>query len=159
MIRQKLTPQQALQKLKQYCAYQERSHAEAKEKLYGYGLRTTEVEQLLSQLIEEDYLNEERFAIQFAGGKFRMKKWGRVKIQYELKLKKVSAYNIKKALSAIDEEQYHQTLQQLTAAKWKSLAAEQYINRMAKTTQYMLQKGFEQPLIQQVIMNIREKKD
>ena len=70
-----LTKEQALQKAKHYCGYQERSHTEVKEKLYALGLRKQEVEESLSQLIEEDYLNEERYARQFAGGHFRMKQW------------------------------------------------------------------------------------
>jgi regulatory protein len=79
-FKKQLTKEQALQKARHYCGYQERSHAEVKEKLYSFGLRRQEVEESLSQLIEEDYLNEERFAQQFAGGHFRMKQWGRVKI-------------------------------------------------------------------------------
>ena len=75
-MQQRLSKEQAWQKIKHYCAYQERSHYEAKQKLYSFGLYSNEVEDLLSRLIEEDYLNEERFAEQFAGGKFRMKQWG-----------------------------------------------------------------------------------
>src|ERR1700709_2489168 len=96
--KKKLTREQAMQKARHYCAYQERSHYEVKQKLYSFGLHKIEVEESLSGLIEEDYLNEERFAIQFAGGHFRMKQWGRVKIRYELKQKQVSEYCIKKAL-------------------------------------------------------------
>ena len=98
----RLTKEQALPKIKHYCTYQERSHKEVKEKLYGFGLYKTDVEELLAQLIEEDYLNEERFAIQYAGGKFRMKQWGRVKIQSGLQERQVSTYCIRKAISAID---------------------------------------------------------
>ncbi|HEV8079593.1 MAG TPA: hypothetical protein VGP43_02700 [Chitinophagaceae bacterium] len=78
----KLTKEQALPKIKLYCAYQERCHKEVKEKLYSLGLYKKDVEQLISQMIEENYLNEERFAIQYAGGKFRMNKWGRIKIKH-----------------------------------------------------------------------------
>src|ERR1700740_2162465 len=97
-----LTKEQALQKARHFCGYQERHHREVKEKLYGFGLYKNDVEELLSKLIEENYLNEERFAIQFAGGRFRIKQWGRVKIKYALKQKQVSEYCIKKALKAID---------------------------------------------------------
>src|ERR1035437_240000 len=110
MYIQKLTPAQALQKAKHYCAYQERSHYETAAKLYGFGLYRTEVEQILSQLIEEGYLNEERYAIHFAGGKFRVNKWGKVKLKYHLQQKKVSSYSIKNALFEIDEQQYIETL-------------------------------------------------
>ncbi|HRD43896.1 MAG TPA: RecX family transcriptional regulator, partial [Ferruginibacter sp.] len=110
MYRLNIGKEKAWQKIKHYCAYQERSHKEVKEKLYGFGLYKAEVELLLTQLIEENYLNEERFATAFAGGKFRMKQWGRQKIKYELKQKQVSDYCIKKALAAIDGEQYEKIL-------------------------------------------------
>ena len=73
MYKQQLTKEQALPKVRQYCTYQERSHSEVKEKLYSFGLYKKDVEQLISNLIEENYLNEERFAIVFAGGRFRIK--------------------------------------------------------------------------------------
>jgi regulatory protein len=152
-----LTPEQALQKAKHYCGYQERSHAEVTEKLYSFGLRKVDVEKLLSQLIEEDYLNEERFAIQFAGGKFRMKQWGKIKIEYELKQKKVSPRNIKKALQTIGDETYSKILQQTVQKKWASLKAEQYIHRIVKTTNYALQKGFERSEIIAIINQLRNK--
>ena len=153
---QKLTLAQALQKAKHYCAYQERSHYETAAKLYGFGLYRTEIEQILSQLIEEGYLNEERYAIHFAGGKFRVNKWGKVKIKYQLQQKKVSSYSIKKALHEIDEQVYTETLQKLAADKWTSLKNEQYINRVSKTTQYLLQKGFESELISQTVAGIKK---
>jgi regulatory protein len=156
MIIQRLTPGQALQKAKHYCAYQERSHYETAVKLYNFGLYKTEVEQILSQLIEEGYLNEERYAAHFAGGKFRVNKWGKVKIQYYLKQKRVSSYSIKKALNEIDEQVYIETLQKLVIDKWNSLKEEQYINRLAKTTHYLLQKGFEPALISQSLTAIRK---
>jgi len=154
-MQQRLSKEQAWQKIKHYCAYQERSHYEAKQKLYGFGLYTNEVEELLSKLIEEDYLNEERFAEQFAGGKFRMKHWGKVKITYELKQKQVSSYNIRRALQSIAEADYIATLQKLAEAKWQQLKGEQYIARQAKTTSYLLQKGFETALIQRVIQRLK----
>lgn len=150
-----ISKEKAMPKIRHYCAYQERSHQEVKEKLYSFGLRKAEVEELLSAMIEEDYLNEARFAEQFAGGKFRMKKWGRVKIVYELKQKQVSPYNIKRAVALIDEATYLDVLQKLAADKWALLKQEQYLNRQAKTTQYLLQKGYELPLIKQAIAQSR----
>ena len=157
--RKQLTKEQAFQKAKHYCGYQERSHTEVKEKLYSFGLYKQQVEELLSQLIEENYLNEERFAIQFAGGRFRMKQWGRVKIKYELKQKRVSEYCIKKALKEIDEEDYLRTLQTLATKKWATIKGEgvnQYV-KLSKTTDYLLQKGYEPDLIKQAIASIRKK--
>ena len=147
----------ALPKIQQYCSYQERSHAEVKEKLYGFGLFKADVEELISTLIEEDYLNEERFACHFARGKFRLKNWGRVKIIYELKQKKVSAFNIKKALQEIDETEYATVLQKLVAKKWQSLKGEQYMNRQVKTMNYLLQKGFEPNVVHEAVKAIFQK--
>src|SRR5690242_15375551 len=111
MIQRKhLTKEQALQKLRHYCGYQERCHSEVKAKLYELGVWKKDHDEIISSLIEDNYLNEERFAIQFAGGRFRMKQWGRVKIKYELKQKQVSEYCIKKALQQIPEEDYQRTL-------------------------------------------------
>lgn len=152
-----LTPAMALQKAKHYCAWQERSHAEVKEKLYGFGLRKSEVDDLLTTLIEENYLNEERYASLFAGGKFRQKKWGRVKITYELKLQKVSPYNIKKALQEIDEDSYQNCLLTLAKKKWDSIAGNLPLIKKAKTTAYLIQKGYEPALIQQVIAQINKR--
>ncbi|RXK80996.1 regulatory protein RecX [Filimonas effusa] len=151
-----ISKEKALPKIRHYCAYQERSHHEVKEKLYGFGLRKTEVEELMATLIEDDYLNESRFAEQFAGGRFRMKKWGKVKITHELKLRQVSPYNLKKALAAIPEEDYLETLQKLVHDKWTSLKHEQYINRQAKTMAYLLQKGYEAGLIKEALAKERQ---
>jgi len=142
--RSSLTPEQALQKARHYCAYQERCHSEVKEKLYSFGLHKKDVEAALSTLIEENYLNEERFALQFAGGRFRLKQWGRVKIRYELKQKEVGDYCIKKALAAIAEDDYTQTLEKLAAAKWETLKEEENVfTRRRKLQEYLQQKGYE----------------
>lgn len=151
------TPKQALQKIQHYCSYQERTHYEVKEKLYSYGLKKNEVEDLLATLIETNFLNEERFAEQFAGGKFRMKKWGKIKIQHELKLKKVSARNIQHALNTIQEYDYLKTLSKLATIKWNSLKTEHYMSKKVKTTRYLLQKGYEHKLIQNIITFIISK--
>lgn len=157
MIRGKqLSKEQALQKLRHYCSYQERCHAEVKEKLYSFGLYKQTVEECISQLIEENYLNEERFAIQFAGGKFRIKHWGRQKIKQALKLKRVSDYCIRKAIQEIDEEQYNKTLGKLAAQKWRTVKGPgitQFV-KVQKTTTYLLQRGFETELIRKAIADL-----
>ena len=142
-----LTKEQALQKLKHYCAYQERCHSEVKEKLYNLGVWKKEHDELIATLIEENYLNEERFAIAFAGGKWRVKQWGRVKIKYELKQKQVSEYCIKKALKQIDEDEYLNVLKKLADEKYASLKAEQYLIRKKKTMDFLIRKGFEMELV------------
>ena len=148
----KLSKEQALPKIKQYCTYQERCHAEVKEKLYSFGLYKKDVEQLMSQLIEENYLNEERFAIQYAGGKFRMNQWGRIKIKYALKQKQVSDYCIKKALKEINESDYKKILQKLAEKKLKMLKTETNIFIKKKRLQdYLLQKGYEGELVRELV--------
>ncbi len=154
-VQNRLTKEQGLEKIKPYCAYQERCHKEVKEKLYGYGLRKTEVEEILSYLIEENYLNEERFAVQFAGGKFRIKQWGKKKIQYELQQKGISSFLIKLALKQIGDEAYLSTLNKLALNKWTSLKKEQYLVRQAKTYAFLLQKGYESALISKAIAQLK----
>lgn len=157
MQRKILNKEQALQKLRQYCAYQERSHSEVASKLYELGVRKIEHNEIIATLIEEDYLNEERFAKQFVGGKFRMKDWGRKKIYYALKEKKVSEYSIKIAMKEIDEEAYQQTLQELAEKKYNELKGEQYLVRKRKTIDYLLQKGYESELSSAAVKNIAAK--
>jgi regulatory protein len=151
----RLTKEQALDKIKYYCSYQERCHSEVKDKLYSYGLRKKEAEEIIAEMIENNYLNEERFAVQFAGGKFRMKQWGRKKIQYELQQKGVNDIIIKIALKEIDEEEYLETLQKLAQTKWNALNVENNLLRQSKTNAWLLQKGYEQTLISEVIHGMR----
>lgn len=149
-----LTKEQALKKLKQYCAYQERCHREVKEKLYALGVWKRDHDEIIATLIEENYLNEERFAIAYAGGKFRIKGWGRIKIKYELKQKQVSEYCIKKALKQIDESNYIDKLTKLAIEKYQSLKGEQYLIRKKKTIDYLVGRGFELDLINFVISEL-----
>ena len=145
----------AFRKIKHFCAYAERSHTEVKKKLYGFGLYKTEVEELMSQLIEENYLNEERFAVAFAGGHFRMKSWGKQKIKYELKQKGVSEYCIRKALAAIPDEDYRKTVEKLSAAKLLTLAGEKNIfTKRKKLQNYLVGKGYEFKLISEVLKRV-----
>jgi regulatory protein len=151
LYKKQFTKEQALQKLKHYCAYQERCHSEVKEKLYSLGVWKKDRDEIISALIEENYLNEERFAIVFAGGRFRVKQWGRVKIKYELKQKQVSDYSIKKALKQVDEKEYLKTLEKLLEKKQALLKKEQPVIRKKKTMDYLLQKGFEADLINKMM--------
>ena len=110
------------------------------------------MEQLMAQMVEENYLNEERFAMQYAGGKFRMKQWGKVKIKYALKQKQVSDYSIKKALKEISESDYAKTLQKLAEQKLRTLKGERNIFiKKRKLQDYLLQKGYEGELVREVV--------
>ncbi len=156
--KQYLTKEQALQKAKHYCGYQERCHAEVVSKLYELGVSKTEHDEIISSLIEENYLNEERFAKLYAGGKFRMKQWGRVRIKSALKEKRISDYCIKKGMEEIDPAQYFDTLVQLANEKYAALKSEQYLVRKKKTQDYLLQKGYESSLVSEVLSDITKKK-
>jgi regulatory protein len=151
LYKKHLTKEQALQKLKHYCAYQERCHSEVKEKLYNLGIWKKEHDEIIATLIEENYLNEERFAMAYAGGRFRVKQWGRVRIKYELKQKQVSEYCIKKALKQIEEEEYLKVMDGLAKKKYASLKNEQYLVRKKKTMDYLITKGFEMDLVRGVM--------
>ena len=145
----------ALQKAKYYCAYQERCHSEVRDKLYSFKLHKNEVEQLLTRLIEEDFLNEERFAIAYAGGHFRTKQWGKEKIKYALKQKKVSEYCIRKALIAISNTDYNKTFFNVADKKLATLKSEKNIFiKKRKIKDYLQQKGFEIKLINDYLKTI-----
>lgn len=135
-----------------YCNYQERCHQEVKDKLYELGASTPEVENLLAELIEAGLLNEERYARAYARGRFRIKKWGRIKIVQHLKQNRVSEYCIKKGLSEIDADEYYATLQHLAERKWHELRTEKNVyQKKGKTTRFLQQRGFETSLINEVI--------
>jgi regulatory protein len=152
---QTFTPEQSFQKIKQYCAYQERCHAEVRDKLYSFGLHKNEVEEMIFTLITENYLNEERFAIHFAGGKFRMKQWGKSKIKQALKFKQVSDYCIRKALKEIDSKEYKRTFQKLAEQKLETLKSEKNIFiKKRKLQDFLLQKGFENEMIREALNNL-----
>lgn len=145
---EKLTPLQALARIRHYCAYQERCHKEVKDKLLGYGLNVREAEEIISNLIADDFLNEQRFAIHFAGGKFRAKKWGRRKIEMELKKREVSDYCIRKAMEIINGEAYDEVFFKLAEKKKLSLKSEKNIFiKKRKIKDFLLSKGYEAEMI------------
>src|SRR5882757_10009918 len=111
------TRQDALNRIFRYCAYQERSHQEVKNKLFEYGLHSSQVDEVLAHLITEGYLNEERYAKAFAGGKFRIMKWGRLKIKKELESSGVSSRNIARGLMEITTPEYGKTILSLVKKK------------------------------------------
>lgn len=142
-----LTPEQALSKARNWCAKQERSHSEARTKLYRWGLKTRDVENILAELITSGFISEERFAKQYAGGKFRMKKWGRLKIVNHLKQKNVSEYCINKGMDEIGEKEYLQSLKNLLQKKAKSLKEKNPLIKKNKLARYLLGKGYEAELV------------
>jgi regulatory protein len=142
-------------KIQNYCAYQERSHYQVREKLYSYGLHKQEVETLISKLLEEGFLNEERFATAFARGKFKLKHWGKIKIRYALQQQKVSIYNIQLALQAIEHTEYLSELQKLAERKWEQLSSQSLLLKRQKLMAYLQQKGFERNYILMVLDTLK----
>lgn len=143
----KLTPAQAKEKIQHYCAYQERSHREVKNKLYAYGLHRQDVDELMTQLITDGFLNEERFSKAFAGGKFRMKKWGRIRITHALELKGVSANCIRIGLKEIDEPAYIATLRDLLEEKRLTNPEKNTFILRDRLSKFAIQKGYEPDLV------------
>ncbi|MBP6625382.1 MAG: RecX family transcriptional regulator [Chitinophagaceae bacterium] len=146
--------QSILNKLQNFCAYQERSHEEVRSKLLAMKIYGEDLELYIIALIEENFLNEQRYACAIARGKFKFKKWGRIKIKYALKQEKVSAYCIQQAMKEIDEDEYEKTLYDLAEKKLASLSEEK--NKFAKMTKlknYLLQKGYETELIHQIVQH------
>ncbi|MBO9591380.1 MAG: RecX family transcriptional regulator [Niabella sp.] len=152
----RLSPEQALKKLQHYCAYSERCHQDVVNKLFELGVWKKEHDAIIAALIEESYLNEERFAKAFAGGHFRQKKWGRNKIKATLQQKQVSPYCIKAGMKEIDEEAYEQTLTELLQQKWNSLKGERNrFIKMKKTAVFLIQRGYEPELFQPLLHTIQ----
>ena len=133
--------------LENYCAYQERSHKEVFEKLRKINIIPIGIDQIISGLIQEDYLNESRFAKSFARGKFRIKNWGRKRITFQLKLHQVSDYNIKNALKEIDETEYKKSLKKLSEKIWRSSLGNSLSNRKMKFISALQYRGWEANLI------------
>lgn len=149
--RTRYTPQQAKLKAQSYCAYQERSQQEIRDKLYSWGLSPTDVETVIAELIVDDFLNEERFAHAYASGKFRMKNWGRHKIKQGLLQKSVSTPLIAAALEKIDEDTYRDTLRALLEKKVHTVTEKDPYKRKYKLIQYAQAKGYEKDLILEIL--------
>lgn len=143
----KHSPEEAKSKILRYCAYQERSHKEVKNKLYELGLYSSDVDELLSYLITEGFLNEERYAKAYAGGKFRMKKWGRLKIIRELENHGLTANCIKIGLREIDNIDYEKTLLEVVLKKSQQVNEDNRFVKRDKIAHYAIQRGFEPELV------------
>ena len=148
-----LSKQQAQLKAKNFCAYQERAQQEVRNKIYEWGLHSNDVEQIITALIEENFLNEERFSCTYVLGKFRIKNWGKIKIRHGLRLKKISDNLIIKALGKIDDEDYIHTLELILEKKSKLILEKDPYKKDFKLMQYALSKGFEKDLILDVLKN------
>lgn len=149
--KKKLTPDQARDKAEHYCAYQERSQQEVRDKLYAWGLHQNEVERIISELIETNFLNESRFAHAYAQGRFKLKAWGKYKIKAGLKSKQVSARLIQDALDGIPAEAYQEMLKEVLQKKARLIRESDVFIRQQKLIQYGLMRGYERDLILEIL--------
>ena len=137
------TPIQAKSKLENYCAYQERSQLEVRKKLRELGIESDVAENIIVDLIENNFINEERFALAYAGGKFRINKWGKIKIKQGLKQHNISEYCIKKALQSIEEKDYFETLEKLIEKKFKETKESNIQKKTNIIISSIVNKGYE----------------
>ena len=145
---QRATPSVALKKAELYCAYQDRCHKEVRQKLYDLGLYGEDIDQIMAKLIEDNFLDEERYARSYARGKFRMKGWGKVRITQELKSKQLSPYCIKAGLSEIEDAPYRTNLETLLKKRLEKQATGLHpYARKQDLISYGLRKGYEIDLV------------
>ncbi len=144
---QTFTIQEATKKLESYCTYQERCHKEVVQKLRNMNMIQQAIDHIVTHLISENYLNEERFAQSFARGKFNIKKWGRIRIIRELKFRGISKYNLKSALNEIEDSVYLETLDEISKRKLATLSETNTQKRRKKLADYLLYRGWETHLV------------
>lgn len=155
----KFSQELAFQKLKKYCAYQDRCHQEVRTKLISLKIYGDDLEEIIAALIQENYLDEERFTRSYARGKFRFKRWGRNKIKQNLQLRRISSYCIKKGMEEIEEEEYMDTLRLILEKQIIKYSEEAEIIRKDKAIKYANKRGFEADLIFKVIKDLELNSD
>ncbi|GGH66213.1 MAG: RecX family transcriptional regulator [Bacteroidetes bacterium] len=137
--------------IKKFCAYQERSQKQVRERLQKMGLIEDAINLLISECIQENYLNEERFARAFVRGKHKIKKWGRKRLELELKKHEVSDYVMRKAMSEIDDDSYDDQLQELAEKRWNSVTEPNRFKKGKKVVDYLLRRGYESSAVWEVV--------
>lgn len=145
---------EATKKMEGYCAYQERCHKEVYQKLRGMRMIPQSIDHVMVHLIQNDFLNEERFAKTFARGKFSIKKWGKNRILNELKQREISKYNIQTALKEIDDELYIETLDALAKKRMAAIKETHLQKKRKKMADYLLYRGWESHLVYQKIQEL-----
>ena len=145
--------QQAKVKAESYCAYQERSQFEIRNKLYEWGLHQKDVEEIISELIELNFLNEERFALAYSLGKFRIKGWGKNKIKQGLKLKRIPDKLIIKSLKSIDDNDYLIMLRKILQKKSNTIFEKDPFKKRYLLSRFATSKGYESDLIADLLIN------
>lgn len=147
------TVEEAQRKMEHYCAYQERCHDEVIQKLKSLNMIPQAIDTIVVYLIDNNFLNEERFACSFARGKFRIKHWGKRRITNELKARNISKYNIDRALKEIPTEEYLETFHLIADKQWDTVAEGNILKKKKKVMDYLLRKGYESNLVQEKIFS------
>ena len=147
----KYPPQEVFARLESFCAYQERCSYEVLKKIREWGYEDGEASTFLNRLIENHFVDDERFACAFVSGKFRFKKWGRIKLRYELNSRKISKEIIKSAIEQLDPEEYSRTLEELAERKWKETKGRDRWDKRYKVMRFLASKGFESDLISEIM--------
>lgn len=151
------SPEEIVSKaIQHFCAYRERSQQEVRDKLYDMGLHQREVESTIADLISKGFLNEERFARAFAGGKFRINGWGKIKIRNALIQKKVSPKCIELGLDSIDKRDYSVSLKKILAQKIKAGKEKNIFILKNKAARFALSRGFEPELVWEILGEAEE---
>lgn len=145
---------ESIRKLEHFCAYQDRCHDEVISKMRSMSLTSAEIDEIVVHLINDNFLNEERFAQSFARGKHRIKHWGKVRIVNELKLRNISQYNINTALKEITTEEYFQTFHTVAERHWESIREGNTLKKRKKFCDYLLRKGYESNLIYEKVKDL-----
>ena len=134
-------------KLENYCAYQERCHKEVRAKLKEMRMIPMAIDKIMGHLIEHNYLNEERFAKTYVRGKFRIKKWGKIRLERELKMRDISKYAIKVALNEISDIDYIETFNALIEKRFDQVKESNPYKKKKKIADYMFYRGWESHLV------------
>lgn len=146
---------EVISRMESYCAYQERCHKEVIRKLQDLGVTKEATNHVIHHLLQQDFLNEARFSQSFARGKFRVKKWGRIRISNELKMRDISKYNIQLALKEITDSDYQNTFHEIAVSKCDQLKNEKDVQKKRrKLADYLLYRGWESSLVYDKVMQL-----
>lgn len=148
------TVDEAKKKIEHYCAYQERCHDEVIQKLKSFNMIPQAIDAIVVHLLDNNFLNEERFACSFARGEFRIKHWGKRRITNELKARNISKYNIDRALKEIGSEEYNTTFHMIADKQWENCNETNILKRKKKVMDYLLRKGYESNIVQEKISDM-----
>ncbi len=147
----------ALDRIKSYCALQDRCQWDILKKLDQWGLQQATKDHILELLITDKFIDEERFSVSFCRGKFRIKNWGKCKITNKLKYKKISTVCINIGLKEINDHEYDQVLEKLFHQKNNILNEPNHFIRKRKIANFLIQRGFESNLVWNKIKELSDK--